>query len=214
MTRDEREAFVDDSFAALVRGPSSTFPRGYPYLIPVWIAVGVGALLYGWNRLVGAIPVWYGGLALSALVLAFRADANGIRLGVRTARKRPRQRQALLWWSDVQRLSIAPRHYGSVLEITLGPAARIVRRRSLLRQALLMCGMLILPLWLGRGTPRLTEPRGSAPQYRVRLNDVQPDELGVALAALALPAVDIVVMSRRRGPLMARRPQQVTAPAA
>ncbi|HEY5361691.1 MAG TPA: hypothetical protein VIJ82_29080 [Streptosporangiaceae bacterium] len=229
MTRDEREAFVDDSFAALVRGPSSTFPRGYPYLIPVWIAVGVGALLYGWNRLVGAIPVWYGGLALSALVLAitaliavfatirrlaFRADANGIRLGVRTARKRPRQRQALLWWSDVQRLSIAPRHDGSVLEITLGPAARIVRRRSLLRQALLMCGMLILPLWLGRGTPRLTEPRGSAPQYRVRLNDVQPDELGVALAALALPAVDIVVMSRRRGPLMARRPQQVTAPAA
>jgi len=220
---------VDESFAALVRGPSSTFPRGYPFLIPIWIAVGGGALLYGWSRLIGALPWWYGGLAVSGLVLAivalvsvfasirrlaFRADANGIRLGVRTARKRPRQRQALLWWSDVQRLSIAPRHYGSVLEITLGPAARIVRRRSLLRQALLMCGMLILPLWLGRGTPRLTEPRGSAPQYRVRLNDVQPDELGVALAALALPAVDIVVMSRRRGPLMARRPQQVTAPAA
>ena len=114
----------------------------------------------------------------------------------------------------MQQLSIAPRRYGSRLEITLGPAARIVRRRSPLRQVLLMCGMLILPLGLGRGTPRLTESRGSAPQYRVRLYDVLPEELGLALAALALPAVEIVVMSRRRGPLMARRPQQATQPAA
>ena len=220
---------MDESFAALVRGPSSTFPRGYPVLIPVWIAIICGALLYGWSRLVGAVPGWYGSLAVSGLALAivaltsvfatirrlaFRADANGIRLGVRTARRRPRQRQVLLWWSDVQRLSISPRRYGSLLEITLGPSARIVRRRGPLRQGLLMCGMLILPLGLGRGTPRLTEPRGSAPQYRVRLYDVLPEELGLAMASLALPAVEIVVMSRRRGPLMARRPQQATQPAA
>jgi hypothetical protein len=223
------EDAVDESFAALVRGPSSTFPRGYTYLIPLWIAVLCGALLYGWSRLVGALPWWYGGLAVVGLTLAalmllavfatvrhlaFRADINGIRLGVRTARKRPRQRQVHLWWADVQQVTIAPRRYGLLLEISLGPAARIVRRRSPLRQALLMCGMLVLPVWLGRGTPRLTEPRGSGPQYRVRLYDVTPEELGLALAALALPAVEIIVMSRRRGPLLARRLQQASQPAA
>jgi hypothetical protein len=222
---------VDESYAAVVRGPSSTLPRGYPCLIPVWLAVIAAALWYGWSRLVGALPWWYGGLAVAGLIiasvtmvsvfatvrhLAFRADANGIRLGVRTARKRPRQRQAHLWWSDVQQLAIVPRRHGLKLEITLGPAARIVRRRSPLRQGLLMCCLLVLPVGLGRGTPRLTEPRGSAPQYRVRLFDVTPEELGLALAPLALPAVEIIVMSRSRGPLLARRPrpQSATQPAA
>jgi hypothetical protein len=223
------EDAVDESFAALVRGPSSTFPRGYPILVPVWFAVAGGLLVYGWSRLVGALPWWYGvlaaiGLGLAAVTLmsvlatvrhlAFRADPNGIRLGVRTARKRPRNRQAHLWWTDVQELSIAPRHYGSVVEISLGPAARIVRRRTPIRQALLMIGMLVLPVGLGRGTPRLTEPRNGAPQYRVRLLDVTPEELGLALAALAPGAIEITVMSRRRGPLLARRPQQATQPAA
>jgi hypothetical protein len=227
--RDLGEADVDESFAALVRGPSSTFPRGYPWLIPIWLAGLIVVLGYGWHREVGPLAWWYCGLALAGLAvatitlvavlttvrhLAFRADGNGIRLGVRTARKRPRQRQALLWWADVQQLSIAPRYYGSMLEITLGPAARIVRRRSLGRQLLLLGGMLLLPVGLGRGAPRLTEPRSSGPQYRVRICDVPPEELGLALAPLALADVDIVVMSRRRGPLMARRPQPASQPAA
>jgi hypothetical protein len=220
---------VDESYAALVRGPSSTYPRGYPFLIPIWFAVIGGALAYGWIRVIGYLPWWYGGLAAGGLAftmitmvavlatvrhLAFRADANGIRLGVRTSRKRPRQRQAHLWWADIQQLTIRPRHYGLLLDISLGPAARIVRRRSLPRQALLMCGMLVLPLGLGRGTPRLTEPRRTAPQYRVRLCEVTPEELALALAPLALPAVQIVVMSRRNGPLMARRPAAAAQPAA
>lgn len=220
---------MDESYAALIRGPSSTFPRGYPYLIPVWFAVIAGALGYAFVRVIGYMAWWWGGLAAAAFLLAvitvmavlatvrhlaFRADGNGIRLGVRTMRKRPRQRQAHLWWADVQQVTIWRRHYGSLLEISLGPAARIVRRRSLPRQALLMIGMLVLPLGLGRGTPRLTEPRTSAPQYRVRLCDVTPEELALVLAPLALPEVEIVVMSRRNGPLLARRLPAAAQPAA
>jgi hypothetical protein len=219
---------VDENIAVLVRGPSSTFPRGYPWLIPIWLGIALAALWYGWHRAVGPLLWWYTALALAGLAiatltllavlgtvrhLAFRADGNGVRLGVRTSRKRPRQRQVHLWWADVQRLTIRPRRYGALLEITLGPAARMVRRRGPFRQAALMCGMLVLPVGLGRGAPRLTEPRGDAPEYRVRLCDVSPEELGVALAAMALPAVQIVVMSRRRGPLLARRPQAAPQPA-
>jgi hypothetical protein len=218
---------MDESFSALVRGPSSRLPRGYLCLVPVWCAVVAGAFWYGWNRLVGTLPLWYGALLAAGVVvaailltcvlmsvrhLAFRADVNGIRLGIRSSRKRPRQRQAHLWWADVQEITIAPRHYGSRLEISLGPSARIVRRRPAWRQGLLMIGMLLMPLGLGRGTPKLTEPRASAPQYRVRLYEVKPEELGLALAALALPSVQIVVMSRRHGPLLARRPQTTAAP--
>jgi pyruvate/2-oxoglutarate dehydrogenase complex dihydrolipoamide acyltransferase (E2) component len=176
----------------------------------------------GWLRVIGPMQWWYaatliGGLALAGTTIgavlatirqpAFRADRNGIRLGLRTERRRPRHRQAHLWWADVRQLRIEPRPYGVMLEISLGPAARIVRRRGPVRQSLLWCGMLVLPFCLGRGTPRLTEPRRKDPQYRVRLLDVTPEELGLALAALALPAVEIIVISRRYGPVMARRPQ-------
>jgi hypothetical protein len=220
---------MDEGFAGLVRGPSTRLPRGYLYLIPIWLAAALAGLWYGWQQAGGTLPPWYGGLALAGLVLAatvlvsvlgtarhlaFRADGNGIRLGVRTARKRPRQRQAHLWWADVQQLVLIPRRYGLLLEVTLGPAARITRRRSLVRQALLMCCMVVLPLGLGRGTPRLTEPRTDAPQYRVRLVDLTPEELGIALAPLAPSDVEIIVMSRRRRPRLARRTQQAVRTAA
>ena len=213
---------MDDSFAALVRGPVTRYPRGFPYLFPIWLAIVFGAVWIGWLRVIGPVPWWYGGTLVGGLVIAgittasvlatirhpaFRADRNGIRLGLRTERKRPRNRQAHLWWSDVRQLRIEPRSYGVMVEVSLGPAARIVRRRGPARQALLWLGMVLLPFGLGRGTPRLTEPRRKDPQYRVRLYDVTPEELGLALAGLALPAVEIIVISRRYGPIMARRPQ-------
>jgi hypothetical protein len=213
---------LDDSFAALVRGPSTTYPRGFPLLFPVWLAVVFGGVWIAWLRVIGPMQWWYagtltGGLVIAGLTVAavfatirqpaFRADRNGIRLGLRTERKRPRNRQAHLWWSDVRQLRIEPRRYGVLVEVSLGPAARIVRRRGPVRQALLWSGTLVMPFGLGRGTPRLTEPRRKDPQYRVRLYDVTPEELGLALASLALPAVEIIVISRRYGPIMARRPQ-------
>jgi hypothetical protein len=217
-----REGALDDSFAALVRGPSTRYPRGFALLFPVWVAAIFAAAWVAWLRVIGPMPWWYAGTLTGGLLIAgitasavlatirqpaFRADRNGIRLGLRTERKRPRNRQAHLWWSDVRQLRIEPRHYGLMVEISLGPAARIVRRRGPLRQVLLWSTMLIMPFGLGRGTPRLTEPRRKDPQYRVRLYDVTPEELGLALAGLALPAVEIIVISRRYGPIMARRPQ-------
>lgn len=217
-TRDTRDArdtrdTRDNTFTALVRGPSSKLPRGYLWLVPVWLVIIVAVLRYAWIRLLGPIEWWYcgqalAGLAFSALVLlsvlatvrhvAFRADGNGIRLGVRSDRKRPRKRQAYLWWTDIERLSIIPRHYGLLLEVTLGPTARMTRHRSAPRQALLMLGMLVMPVGLGRGAPRLTEPRGSAPQYRVRICDVTPREMAVALAPLAPAGVEMAILTRRR----------------
>jgi hypothetical protein len=220
---------VDETFTALVRGPSSKLPRGYIWLIPVWFGGLIGVLWYGWARYIGPLAWWYCGLALAGLGLAllllvsvlvtvrrlaFRADSNGIRLGVRTSRRRPKQRQAYLWWTDVQQLSIMPRHYGLMLEITLGPTAQLIRHRTLLRQALLMVGMLILPVGLGRGMPRLTEPRTGAPHYRVKICDVTPRELGLALAPLAPPQVQIMMLSRRRHQLLARRLPAAAQPAA
>ena len=213
---------MDDSFAALVRGPSTTYPRGFPLLFPVWLAVIFAAVWIAWLRVIGPMQWWYAGALIGGMLIAgitvsavlatirqpaFRADRNGIRLGLRTERKRPRNRQAHLWWSDVRQLRIEPRRYGLLVEISLGPAARILRRRGPVRQGLLWCVMLVMPFGLGRGTPRLTEPRRKDPQYRVRLYDVTPEELGLALAGLALPAVEIIVISRRYGPIMARRPQ-------
>jgi hypothetical protein len=213
---------LDDSFAALVRGPSTTYPRGFPLLFPVWLGVIFAAVWIAWLRVIGPMQWWYagaliGGMLVAAITVssvlatirqpAFRADRNGIRLGLRTERKRPRNRQAHLWWSDVRQLRIEPRRYGVMVEVSLGPAARILRRRGPVRQALLWCVLLVMPFGLGRGTPRLTEPRRKDPQYRVRLYDVTPEELGLALAGLALPAVEIIVISRRYGPIMARRPQ-------
>jgi hypothetical protein len=213
---------LDDSFSALVRGPSTRYPRGFPLLFPLWLAIVLAGAWIAWLRVIGPMQWWYGdtlvgGMAIASLTVlgvlmtirqpAFRADRNGIRLGLRTERKRPRHRQAHLWWSDVRQLRIEPRRYGALVEISLGPAARITRRRGPLRQALLWCAMFLLPFGLGRGTPRLTEPGRKDPQYRIRLYDVTPEELGLALAALALPAVEIIVISRRYGPIMARRPQ-------
>jgi hypothetical protein len=213
---------LDDSFSALVRGPSTRYPRGFPLLFPLWLAIVLAGAWIAWLRVIGPMQWWYGdtlvgGMAIASLTVlsvlmtirqpAFRADRNGIRLGLRTERRRPRHRQAHLWWSDVRQLRIEPRRYGALVEISLGPAARITRRRGPLRQAVLWCAMFVLPFGLGRGTPRLTEPGRKDPQYRIRLYDVTPEELGLALAALALPAVEIIVISRRYGPIMARRPQ-------
>jgi hypothetical protein len=220
---------VDETFTALVRGPGSKLPRGYLFLIPAWIAAIVGLLWYGWTTMVGPLAWWYidlavGGLAFSSLVLfwvmvtvrrlAFRVDLNGIRLGVRSKRKRPRRRQVYLWWAHIEELSIMPRHYGLMLEITLSPTAQLTPHRGWFRQILLMLAMLVLPAGLGRGAPRLTEPRTTAPHYRIRICDVTPEELGMVLAPLAPADVDIMLLSRRRRELLARRVPAAAVPAA
>jgi hypothetical protein len=206
---------VDDSFIGLVRGPSSRLPRGYIWLLPAWYAILAGAVLLGGTLIGGRLlPLWLAGTELITLALAFitlasvaatvrhatfRVDANGILLGSRTNRKRPGRRIVVLGWSDVERIRMVSRHYGLLMEITLGPSARIVHRANWARQALLWCGMLVLPVGLGRGSPALTEPLPDPPRYLVRLCDITPHELRLALGPVKPPHVPVNVLTRRNG---------------
>ncbi len=206
---------MDDSFIGVVRGPSSRLPRGYLWVLPAWFlilacAVVLGALLIGG----GSLPLWLAGTELAAMALGFatlisvmatvrhatfRADASGILLGSRTNRKRPGRRIVVLPWHDVERIRMVDRHYGLLMEITLGPSAPIVHRMSWASQALRWIGMLFIPIGLGRGRPALTEPLPDPPRYLVRLCDVTPHEVRLALAPLKPPNVPVNLLTRRNG---------------
>jgi len=206
---------VDDSFIGVVRGPSSRLPRGYIWVLPAWFLILAGGVVLGAMLIGGgSLPLWLAGTELVAIGLAFstlisvmatvrhatfRVDANGILLGSRTNRKRPGRRVVVLPWQDVERIRIVSRHYGLLLEITLGPSASIVHPASWARQALLWIGMLFMPIGLGRGRPALTEPLPDPPRYLVRLCDVTPHEVRLALAPLKPPNVPVNLLTRRNG---------------
>jgi len=194
-----RGGTLEDSVTCLVRGAASRYPRGYLWLIPVWFAVLAGAFMLVSYRLSGKLPLWLGlteigGLAIAALTQccvlstvrrhAFRADSHGIWLGVRTSRKRPKLRQVHISWPEVAQLRMVTRRYGLLLEITLSPAARIVHRPSLARQAMVLFGALMMPFGFGRGRPALTAPADDPPRYLIKICDTTPIELRTALAAL------------------------------
>jgi hypothetical protein len=202
---------LDDIYTFLVRGPSSRYPRGYMWLIPIWFAVlGLAVVLVS-RRLDGRLPLWFGacelgGLALAGMVLlctlgtlrrhAFRVSTHGIWLGIRTTRKRPKLRQVFIPWADLAQMRMAQRHYGTLLEITLGPAARIVPRLNAADQALLWLGSLFMPLGFGRGRPALTAARSDPPRYLVKLCDVTPAEVRRVLAAVKPPDLNVRVVAK------------------
>lgn len=185
---------MEHTVTCLVRGPSSRYPRGFIWLIPAWLVIlSLAALAVERN---GGFPAWLGltelgGLAIATVIAfcvlvtarqpAFRADQHGICLGVSTRRRRPKRRQVWLAWPEIDQLRIVSRHYGARLEIVLGPAARIVHRPSFGRQAMLLLGVLIMPLAFGRGSPALTCPRMDPPRYRVKICDVSAADLRIAL---------------------------------
>jgi hypothetical protein len=205
---------LDDIYTFLVRGPSSRLPRGYIWLIPVWFAI-VGALvLYGGHRISGHVPLWLaatemGGLLLACLTLicvlttvrrhALRVSKNGIWLGCRTRRRRPRLRQVHIAWSDVAMMRMAATGYGVLLEIGLVPAARIMQRPGPGRQVLLMLGMLIMPVGFGRGRPGLTAPRKEPPRYLVKVCDVTPAQVRHVLGTVKPQAVAVRTLTKRSG---------------
>jgi hypothetical protein len=189
---------VDEGFACLVRGPSSRYPRGFMWVVPVWFALLAAVVLLGSKRL-GSMPPWFavtelGGLLLAWLTTlcvlatvrrrAFFADRHGIWLGVRSSRRRPGRRQVHLVWPEVAQLRIVPRRYGLLLEITLGPAARIVHRYGVASQAGLLLGALFVPVGGGRGHPALTTARTDPPRYVVKVCDMTPAELRARLASV------------------------------
>lgn len=221
---------MDDTVTCLVRGPASRYPRGFIWLIPAWFVILSAAALAIGRSADGRLPLWLGlcevgGLAIATVTAfcvlltvrqpAFRADQHGIRLGVSTKRKRPRLRQVQLAWPEIAQLRIVRRHYGALLEITLGPAARIVRRPSLGRQALVLLGMLIMPFAFGRGSPALTCPRTDPPRYRVKICDVDSADLLLALDSVKPDEVRMqsgklrFFVAPARGPLARRPPTPV-----
>jgi hypothetical protein len=202
---------LDDIYTFLVRGPSSRYPRGYIWVIPVWFAILGFAVVLTSYRLSGHLSLWFGacelgGLALSCLVLlctlatlrrhAFRVSNHGIWLGIRTNRRRPKLRQMYIPWADLAQMRMAQRHYGTLLEITLGPGKRLVPRQNAADHALLWLGCLFLPLGFGRGRPALTAARSEPPRYLVRLCDVTPAEVRRVLAAVMPPDLGVRIVAK------------------
>ena len=205
---------MDDTVTCLVRGPASTYPRGFIWLIPTWFLLLSGAaVLLGTNASsTGQMPFWLGATELGSLLIAaciavgallgvrrrsFRADSDGIWLGVRTTHKRPKLRQVRLPWPDIAQLRLLPRHYGVLVEITLDPTARITRRPIFSEQVLLWFGALALPFWFGRGMPALTMPTGHPPRYQVKICDRTAAELRLDMAPLMPDSMSIRVATKK-----------------
>jgi hypothetical protein len=201
---------VEHRYAALVRGSSAIFPRGYLWLIPVWY-LAIAALF----EIKGKPPAWYAGCALAAMLMAaitlitvlatvrsnaFVADETGAWLGLRGGARRrfSRRRRAntYLPWTEVWQLRIAARPYGARLEILL-PEGSAGRRRII---APFVAGAitLVLPVSYLFRSPGLLRPRADPPRYRIPLYDVTPEELRLALAPLVPPTVAIGVRPRWR----------------
>jgi hypothetical protein len=202
---------LDEIYTFLVRGPASRYPRGYVCLIPVWFAVLGGLLALGIRHFTNPVPLWLlgteiGGMVIAGLVLicvlmtvrrhAFRAGRAGVWIGISTMRKRPRLRQVHIPWADIDQMRMVSRHYGVLLEISLGPAARIVYRPGAAKQALLLLGVLVLPFGLGRGRPALTAARSDPPRYLIKICDVTPAEFRQALAVIKPPDLPAKVATR------------------
>jgi hypothetical protein len=207
---------VENRYAALVRGPSAVFPRGYLWLIPLWYLVLVGLARYK-----GRLPSWYALCALGATFLAlltviavlatlrsnaFVADESGILLGLRGAAQRRfgrRRRQRQLAWYEVSQLRIAARPYGARLVIFLPAGSPTGNGRLIWRIVAAVMTVLLPPACLFR-SPGLLRPRSAPVRYRVPLYDVRPEQLQLALAPFTPPNVPIVVRPRLRARALSR----------
>ena len=203
---------MNDTVTCLVRGPASRYPRGFLWLIPAWFIILSAVAMAVVTHASGRTPLWLGlpeigGLALAAITIfcvlitvrhyAFRADSHGIVLGVATSRKRPKLRQVFVPWTDIAQIRMLERHYGLLLDITLGPSAPIAHRQGPDEQFLTLLGALVMPFGFGRGTPALTMPRSNPPRYRVKICDVSPPELRQALAAVQPTGTPVRVLVKK-----------------
>ncbi len=215
---------MENRYAALVRGPSAIFPRGYLWLIPLWYAA-LAVLADVKDR----PPSWYGLCALAATSVAvitliavlatlrsnaFAVDDSGILLGLRGAARRRfgrRRRQAHLGWPEVGQLRIASRPYGARLDIFLAAGSAGGCGRMVWRVAAASLTVLIPPACLFR-SPGLLRPRSGPIRYRIPLYDVTAEQLRLALVPFAPPNVPVAVrprwhtraLSKLRGPRRSR----------
>jgi hypothetical protein len=218
---------MDEIYTFLVRGPSSRFPRGYVWLIPIWFAIMGGLVALGLRHLTNPVPLWLLGTEIGSMVIAgitligvlltirrhaFRVNATGVWIGISTTRKQPKLRQVHIPWADISQVRMASRRYGVLLEISLGPAARIVIRPGLVQQAFLLLGMLFMPFGFGRGRPALTAARSDPPRYLIKVCDVQPAQLREVLAKVKPPDVPVRIATKAAALRYAPLPLQRTHP--
>jgi hypothetical protein len=209
---------VDKRYAALVKGPSAIFPRGYLWLIPVWYAAIVVVV-----KIKAQPPSWYAPYALGATLLAvigligvlvtmrnnaFVADDGGIRLGLRGGARRRftrrRRRTTYLPWPDIQQVKIASRPYGARLDIVLHPGS-VADRHHVIWQLVANCVTVILPIAYLFRSPGLIRPRSyGPPRYRMQIYDVTAEELRMALAPMAPPTVRFAVRRTWRARALGR----------
>lgn len=198
---------MENRYAALVKGSSAIFPRGFLWLIPVWYAAIAVAV-----KVKAKPPAWYAPYALGATLLAtltlivilstmrnnaFVADDGGIRLGLRGGARRRfgrrRRESTHLLWPEVQQLKIASRPYGARLDVLLHRDS-IADRHYLIWQIVATGLTVLLPVTYLFRSPGLLRPRSyNPPRYRIQLYDVTPEKLRLALAPLAPPTVSIAV---------------------
>jgi hypothetical protein len=201
---------MQDGVSAPVIGPSAILPRGYLWTEPVWYLI-VAAML-----VISPWPVWFRGTAVAGLFAAvivflialnsitthcFSADGDGVRLGLpATSRRRGRRRRdaRFLPWQQIERVRLAPRPYGTRVELVLGPNASLALRgfkhnpgTGLFRWLLLM-----IPFWYMRRPTALITPLDGPPRYRVNLRGISVDELRLRLRAFAPPEVAVAVLIR------------------
>ena len=200
---------MENRYAALVRGPSAIFPRGYLWLIPVWYAALAAVVEFKGNP-----PSWYGPIAVGALLAgaftlltvlstvrnnAFLADEEGIWLGLRGgARRRLGRRRRdcrQLPWPQLGQLKIVRRHYGARLDITLQPQFAPRQGHVVWRAVAAVVTLLIPAAYLFR-SPGLLRPRSHSLRYRIPLYDVTPEQLRLALEPLAPPTLSVVLQPR------------------
>jgi hypothetical protein len=187
---------MDNSYSALVRGPSPVLPRGSVRLIVLFYVIIAGVIIGA-----AGFPVRYavaflliialaaGGtiwLRATSCARAFAADADGIVLGKDTVDAPQRQ----VPWQDVQGLRISGTRHGALLEVLLSPAAP-VSGPGLFQNVALMA----IPGGIGRRpyTPALLAPVGSPPRYRIPLTGVSPEQLRFALGSLGPPTMQIEI---------------------
>jgi len=204
---------MQDGLSAPVLGPSAILPRGFLWQTPIWYLLIAGVLAVSrwppiWFRLTagvgltGAMIVFL--LAVNGISThAFSADQDGVFLGLppRTRRRGRRRRDVKhLPWQQIERVRLAPKPYGTRVELLLGPSASLALRgfrhsapRRLLRWLLLM-----IPFWYMLRPTALTSPLDGPARYRVNLRGVTVDELRVGFRAVAPSDVAIAVLVRKR----------------
>jgi hypothetical protein len=134
---------------------------------------------------------------------AFTATHEGIDLGLPGfSRRRGRLRRDVrhLPWRHIERVRLAPRAYGTRLDLILSPDASLALRgfrhgplRRFVRSLLLL-----IPFWYLLRPTALTSPLEGPPRYQVNVRGVTVDELRHKLRAFAPPDVTIALLVRRR----------------